>query len=129
MELETYRLRLRHWCDDDLAAFAALNCDPEVMQFFPEVLSKQESADMAARIRRHLDEKGWGLWALEVKGVNPFIGYVGLAVPRFDAFFTPCVEIGWRLARSFWGQGFATEAARSAISHGFGPLEIGRAHV
>jgi ribosomal-protein-alanine N-acetyltransferase len=124
MELETHRLKLRQWRDDDLAAFAALNRDPDVMQFFPNTLSRQESDDMAARIRHHIDVKGWGLWAVEVLGTIPFIGFVGLAIPRFDAPFTPCVEVGWRLARPAWGRGFATEAAQAAVSHALGPLGL-----
>lgn len=113
------RLWLRRWRDEDLAPFAALNADPEVMEYFPAALSRADSDAGAARIRAAMEELGFGLWAVEVKGGEPFIGFVGLSVPGFEAPFTPCVEIGWRLARSTWGRGYATEAARAALLAGF----------
>ena len=115
----TARLRLRGWRDEDLAEFAALNADPQVMEHLPSVLSRAESDALAARIRAELAERGFGLWALEVSGAAPFVGFTGLAVPRFRAHFTPCVEIGWRIAREHWGRGYATEAARAALAFGF----------
>lgn len=122
--LVTPRLVLRPWRDDDLAPFAALNADPEVMRHFPKTLERTESDALAARIKRGLDSRGYGLWAVEVPGRAPFIGFVGLSVPGFEAHFTPCVEIGWRLAREHWGLGYATEAARAARDHGFGTLGL-----
>jgi RimJ/RimL family protein N-acetyltransferase len=86
------------------------------MEFFSSVLARGESDALADRLARHIDEHGWGLWAVEIPGMAPFAGYVGLAVPRFDAYFTPCVEIGWRLAHEHWGQGYAIEGARAALS-------------
>ena len=118
--LRTARLVLREWRDDDLAPFAALNADPAVMEHFPASLTRAESDALAARIRAHLAERGFGLWAVELPGVAPFAGYVGLAVPTFEAHFTPCVEVGWRLAREHWGRGYATEGARAALAEGFG---------
>jgi RimJ/RimL family protein N-acetyltransferase len=119
-ELATARLKLRHWSPADLAPFAAMNADPEVMQFMPAPLSRQASDAFAARAQGHLDREGFGLWAVQVQEGPAFIGYVGLQVPSFTAPFTPCVEIGWRLARAAWGCGYATEAARACLEHGFG---------
>jgi ribosomal-protein-alanine N-acetyltransferase len=122
--LRTSRLLLRDWKDEDLPAFAALNADPQVMEYFPKVLDRAESDAMAGRIRGGLEQSGFGLWAVELRGGASFIGFVGLSVPSFEAHFTPCVEIGWRLARAHWGCGYATEAARAVLEFGFGPLEM-----
>jgi RimJ/RimL family protein N-acetyltransferase len=124
MQLSTERLLLRPWRSEDFAPFAALNADPRVMEFFPSVLRPAESDALADRIARHIDERGWGLWAVEISGIVPFAGYIGLAVPRFDAHFTPCVEIGWRLAHTQWGQGYAIEGARAALSFGIDTLKL-----
>jgi len=94
------------------------------MEYFPRVLSQQESDDFASRIDEHFDRHGFGLWAVEVPGVVDFAGFVGLSIPRFVAPFTPCVEIGWRLATERWGRGYATEAARAALAFGFGELGL-----
>lgn len=123
-ELRTERLLLRRWRDADLDSFAALNADPEAMRFFPAPLTREESDALAERWRSHLDAEGWGLWAVEVPGEADFVGCVGLARPGFEAHFTPAVEVGWRLARAHWGNGYATEAARAALSHGFGELGL-----
>jgi RimJ/RimL family protein N-acetyltransferase len=123
-ELRTPRLLLRDWCDDDLDPFAALNAHPEVMRHFPAPLSRSQSDALAARIRTELAERGFGLWALESPGEAPFLGFVGLATPGFEAPFTPCVEVGWRLAWRFWGRGYATEAARAVLEHAFGGLGL-----
>ena len=122
--LHTERLVLREWRAEDLAPFAALNDDPDVMEHFPSHLTREASDAMADRITTFLTEHGWGLWAVEVAETGTFIGFTGLSVPRFDASFTPCVEVGWRLARSAWGLGYATEAARASVAHGFGPLGL-----
>ena len=122
--LRTQRLLLRRWREDDRASFAALNADPEVMEHFPATMTRAESDAFADRIATHLDEVGWGLWAVEVVATGQFIGFTGLAVPRFEAHFTPAVEIGWRLARSAWGHGYATEAARGVLEFGFSDLEL-----
>ena len=122
--LQTARLRLRPWRDGDLEAFAALNADPEVMRHFPAPMARPESDRLAARIRAHMAERGFGSWAVEVPGVAGFIGFTGLSVPSFTTGFTPCVEVGWRLARAHWGQGYATEAARAAVDFGFGALGL-----
>ena len=123
-ELRTDRLYLRRWLPADLAPFAALNADPRVMEHFPAVLSGDESDSRAARNEAHFERHGFGLWAVEIPGVAPFAGFVGLAVPGFEAHFTPCVEIGWRLAVEHWGRGYATEAARAALAFGFESLGL-----
>lgn len=89
------------------------------MEFFPSPLDRSQSDALAARIALHFEAHGFGLWALEIRGGAPFAGFVGLSIPVFEAHFTPCVEIGWRLARESWGGGYATEAARLALEFGF----------
>jgi RimJ/RimL family protein N-acetyltransferase len=122
--LRTERLVLRPWCDADLAPFAALNADPLVRAHFPGCLTRAESDAGAARIRAAFEERGYGLWATEVVGGAPFIGYIGLWVPSFTAHFTPCVEVGWGLAHAAWGNGYATEGARAALRFGFERLRL-----
>jgi ribosomal-protein-alanine N-acetyltransferase len=123
--LTTGRLMLRSWRDDDLAPFAALNADPRVMEFFPAVLSRAESDGLAARIRQHMEAHGFGLWAVEVPGAAPFVGFVGLTTVPPALPFAPAVEVGWRLGREHWCRGYATEAARAAVEFGFGELGLG----
>ncbi len=120
----TPRLRLRTWRASDLEPFAAMNDDPAVMEHLPGTLTVEETRALMGRIEEHFTRHGFGLWAVEVPGVADFIGYIGLSVPAFEAAFTPCVEIGWRLARSHWGQGYATEAARAAPEYGLGTLGL-----
>jgi RimJ/RimL family protein N-acetyltransferase len=122
--LDTGRVLLRGWRASDREPFAALNADPRVMEFLPGTLSRAQSDALADRIEAHFAEHGFGLWAVEVPGRVAFAGYVGLSVPRFEARFTPCVEVGWRLAHPFWGGGYATEAARAALEFGFGALGL-----
>lgn len=122
--LETPRTRLRPFRPDDRPAFAALNADPEVMEHFPALLTAAESDALAARIEERTSALGFGLWALEIPGVTPFCGFVGLSIPTFDAPFMPCVEIGWRLARSAWGHGWAHEAAARVLAFGHEQLAL-----
>lgn len=122
--IQTQRLRLRSWVPADADAFAALNADPVVMEHFPACLSRAESDAMMARIRQQIANQGWGLWAIELPGVCSFIGYCGLQTVLFDAPFTPAVEIGWRFAQAYWGQGYAFEAAQAALSFGFEGLNL-----
>ena len=122
--LRTTRLVLRQWRSSDVEAFACLNADPRVMAFFQRPLDADESHAMADRMQRGIAEKGYGNWAVEVPGVAEFIGFVGLSVPRFEAHFTPCVEIGWRLAFDHWGRGYATEAALSVRGHAIDRLRL-----
>ena len=101
-----------------------MNGDPRVMEFFPKRLDRTESDASAAAIRANGSLRGFGLWAVEILGVAPFIGFVGLSVPRFEAHFTPCVEIGWRLAFEHWHRGYATEAAQAAARFAFEGLQL-----
>lgn len=117
--LTTESLVLREWRDSDLEPFAALNADPRVMEFLPKTLDRAESDALAGRIREGFAKHGFGLWAVEVPGVAPFIGFIGLSVPGFEAHFTPCVEVGYRLAFDHWGLGYATEGAMAALEFGF----------
>jgi RimJ/RimL family protein N-acetyltransferase len=126
VEFDTARLRLRQWCTADREPFAALNADPKVMEFFPALLTRAESDALADRCQAYIDERGWSFWAIETKTTSEFVGFAGLHTPA-DLPFTPCVEVGWRLAAKHWGKGFATEAARGALRVGFerlGLLEI-----
>ncbi|MFA5775596.1 MAG: GNAT family N-acetyltransferase [Ilumatobacteraceae bacterium] len=124
IEFETERLRLRQWRTADRQPFAALNADPEVMEYFPKVLDRTESDTLADRIESHISKNGWGLWAAELRTAQEFIGYVGLSSPRPELPFPPGVEIGWRLSKRYWGHGFATEAAQIALRVGFESLEL-----
>jgi ribosomal-protein-alanine N-acetyltransferase len=117
--IETDRLILRPWRKSDLPLFAAQNADPFVMRFLNGVLTAAESDAYVARAEEHLAQTGFGKWAVEAPGVAPFIGSVGLSHIRFEASFTPAVEVAWRLHRQYWGHGYATEAARAAIEDGF----------
>lgn len=123
--LRTERLVLRRWTTADREPFAALNADPVVMEHFPATLSTLQSDALADRIEHDFDRFGYGLWAVEVPGLTPFAGYVGLADATFDAPFTPAIEIGWRLARAAWGRGIATEAARAVLQLAFTDLRLG----
>lgn len=124
MEGRTPRLLLRRWRPSDRDALARLNADPEVMEHFPSTLDRAASDATADRIAAHFETNGFGLWAVEVQGGEPFIGFAGLMVPRFQAHFTPAVEIGWRFARAAWGHGYASEAAREALRIGFTELGL-----
>src|SRR5688572_24735827 len=108
---------LRQWKDSDLDPFAAMNADPEVMHFFPSPLTREASNMSMTRLRARIEEHGWGLWAVEVDGV--FAGFTGLSEPKFTAHFTPCVEIGWRLRKQFWGRGLGFAAAKQAMAYAF----------
>lgn len=121
-DLETERLRLRRWRAEDREPFARMNDDAAVMEFFPARLTRVESDALADRIEAHFEEHGFAPWAAELRTEATFIGYIGLAVPRFAAHFTPCVEVGWRLARPQWGKGLATEGARAVVRHAFAEL-------
>jgi RimJ/RimL family protein N-acetyltransferase len=94
------------------------------MEYFPTVLSPQDSDAIATRIEAHFEQHGFGLWAVEVPGLAPFAGFIGLCIPRFEAHFTPCIEVGWRLAAEYWGRGYATEGARAVLGFGFEALRL-----
>jgi RimJ/RimL family protein N-acetyltransferase len=122
--IRTPRLWLHAWRAEDRAPFRALNADPVVMEHFPGVLTPAESDALVDRIEAHFAEHGFGPWAVELPSASSFIGFVGLSVPSFHAHFTPCVEVGWRLARAYWGNGYATEGARAALRFGFDELGL-----
>src|SRR5665213_2036825 len=121
--IATERLLLRPWRDSDRAPFAALNADPQVMEWFPAQLEAEESDRMAAVIDARMRELGWGLWALEVPGVADFIGFVGLN-PALETLGYESVEIGWRLAAEHWGSGYAPEAALACLAYAFDELGL-----
>jgi RimJ/RimL family protein N-acetyltransferase len=118
-ELRTERLLLRRWRASDREPWAALNADPETMHMLPAPLTRDEADAMIDLMEAKFGEQGYGLWAVEVPGVADCIGFVGLNPTSFDAFFTPAVEVGWRLAKEHWGHGYATEGARAAVAFGF----------
>jgi RimJ/RimL family protein N-acetyltransferase/pimeloyl-ACP methyl ester carboxylesterase len=122
--IQTRRLILRPWREEDLPAYATLNADPRVMEYFPSTLSKEESDRQARSIIKHIQENGWGFWVVEAPGVADFIGFIGLEKVDFSAPFTPAVEIGWRLAFDYWGHGYAAEGARAALQYGFEKLQL-----
>ncbi|MGC4096398.1 MAG: GNAT family N-acetyltransferase [Nitrospira sp.] len=123
-ELITDRLRLRRWLPADLVPFAALNADARVTAYLPRPLSQEESNALVARIETHFDEHGFGLWAVEIRNTQTFMGFIGLLVPQFKSHFTPCVEIGWRLGAEHWGYGYATEGSRAVLAFGFKVLGL-----
>jgi ribosomal-protein-alanine N-acetyltransferase len=138
-DLRTQRLLLRQWREEDRAPFADLNADPVVVEHFPAPLDRAASDALLDRARAHLEEHGWGLWAVEVvepgpgAGTGPggdagprtgFAGFTGLDPVSFRAPFTPAVEVGWRLARWAWGHGYATEAATAALRTAFDDLGL-----
>lgn len=124
IQINTERLLLRQWKDSDRESFAALNADPEVMRYFPGAQSRETSDRAIDMWRSDIAERGWGNWVVEEKGIGAFVGFVGLSAPRHALPFTPCVEIGWRLAREHWKKGYATEAARAALRIGFEQLGL-----
>jgi RimJ/RimL family protein N-acetyltransferase len=123
VELITPRLRLRPWQEADREPFARLNADPTVMRHFPALMTREQSDAMVDRIREHFASYGYGFWAVSLSSGSPCMGMVGLRHVQFDAPFTPCLEVGWRLAAEHWGQGFATEAAQAALDFAFETLQ------
>lgn len=116
---ETERLGFRHWSEEDLVPFAAMNASKEVMEFFPSTLTEDESKAMMTRLQDEIVAKGYGLWAVDIKSSKLFAGFIGLHEATFESEFTPCVEIGWRLVQETWGKGLATEGARACLDFGF----------
>jgi RimJ/RimL family protein N-acetyltransferase len=122
--IDTERLLLRPWRDSDREPWAAMNADPRVREFFPGLLDREQSDASQDRLNTHIAEHGFGFWALEERASGAFIGFTGLLHTTFPAPFTPCVEVGWRLAHQAWGKGYATEAALASLDHGFGRLGL-----
>jgi RimJ/RimL family protein N-acetyltransferase len=122
--LTTERLILREWNEADREPFARINADPRVMEYLGETMSREQSDEVADRIEAHFRAHGFGLCAAELAESGEFIGFIGLAVPAFEAAFTPCVEIGWRLAAEYWNAGLATEGAREIVRYAFEELGL-----
>jgi len=122
--IETPRIGLRNWKNSDTPPFIEMNMDSQVMEFFPSALSKEETMAMIEKIKKFIADNNFGLWAVEIKHTKEFIGFVGLSMPRFQSDFTPCVEIGWRLAHKHWGYGYASEAAAACLDYGFNHLKL-----
>lgn len=118
----TKRLGLRRWTEADFAPFCAMNQNPAVMAFYPKPLSSEETTLLLAQIETHFREYGYGPYAVDVLETRTFIGYTGFMHPTFDCWFTPCVEIGWRLDTSVWNRGYATEGAQACLDYGFAQL-------
>jgi len=113
---------LRQWRDSDFEPYFEMNTDAEVMRYFPAVMTEKEASDSFVRMRNRIEERGWGLWAIDVDGA--FAGITGLQIPRFAAPFMPCTEILWRLRREYWGRGLARAAAAQALEYGFSILGL-----
>lgn len=124
IQLETSRLILRQWKTSDFKSFANLTADHDVMRYFPSVLSQRESDELANKFQTLIAENGWGFWAVELKNTHDFIGFVGLQNLPTQFGFSPCVEIGWRLAKQYWHQGYATEAAQACLKFAFEQLAL-----
>ncbi len=122
--IETKHLILRQWKLDDVLPYAAMNADLKVMEHFPSTLSVEESTILLKKMQTSIEEKGFGLFALELKENGDFIGFTGLSVPSFESEFTPCVEIGWRIASPFWRKGYAFEASSACLTWGFSNLGL-----
>lgn len=120
----TSRLKLREWKEKDIEPFITINADKDVMQYFPKTQTADETLAMMGRIKKHFKEKGFGLFAVELKSTKEFIGFTGFSTPTFESFFTPCIEIGWRYAKHSWYKGYATEAANACIKYGFETLQL-----
>ena len=124
IQLETPHLILRQWQDSDLAPFYQLNSNSQVMQYFPKLLDKAESDQLAFRIQSLIQQNEWGFWALELKSSQKFIGFTGLHYQPTLFDFSPCTEIGWRLDPQYWGKGYATEAALRCLEFAFNQLNL-----
>ncbi|CEG60563.1 GNAT family N-acetyltransferase [Legionella micdadei] len=122
--ISSHRIRLRTWQPGDKSAFVLMNADKRVMEYFANTLTESETEALIARITSHFERHQFGLWAAELKETGDFIGFIGLSIPTFSSHFTPCVEIGWRLAHAYWGKGLATEGARAVLEYGFNQLNL-----
>jgi RimJ/RimL family protein N-acetyltransferase len=122
--LETDRLILRHWRENDLTPMIAINQDPKVCDYFPEIGNRDTTIALIDRIIKHDEEHGFSLYAVEIKATHAMIGFLGLMTPSFEAHFTPAIEIGWRLSSQHWNQGFATEGAKAVLEHTFTDLNL-----
>ena len=117
--IESNRLYFRQWKEEDKEFFFKLNSDPEVMKYFPQALSKNESDAFVEKVKFQINKRGWWFFAVEIKNTSEFIGFIGLSNTAFEAPFTPCTEIGWRFHRNFWKKGYATEGAKTVLDFAF----------
>jgi len=124
IETVTSRLRLRQWKDSDFPIFSKMNASSKVMKYYPNVLNEAESNDMALKFKALIEQRGWGFWAIERLEDSKFIGFIGLHEPTYDLPVTPCVEIGWRLDKEYWGKGYATEGGRACLKIAFNNLNL-----
>lgn len=124
IELSTDQLILRQWKESDFLPFSKMNADPVVMEYYPSTLSEEESNAIANKLMGLISERSWGFWAVETQNEKKFIGFVGLHKPTYDLPVTPCVEVGWRLGKEYWGKGYATEAAKQSLKFGFEELGL-----
>ena len=118
------RLNLRHWVESDITSLIQMNKDEDVMRYFPSIMSDDESISFYDRINKHFSDYGYGLFVVEERVSNKFLGYTGFMMALFESAFTPCVEIGWRFNKENWGNGFATEAAKACLEYGFYKLNF-----
>ncbi len=121
---ESSRLGFRMWKESDREVFAKMNANKEVMRYFPKTLNSKEIDDFLNRVQEHFNEYGYGLWAVEIKDTKEFIGFIGFLNATFEAEFTPCTEIGWRLNNKYWNNGYATEGAKACLEYGFNNLNL-----
>jgi len=121
---KTDRLLLRQWTEDDFLPFAQMCSDKDVMEYFPKLQTQEESYKMGKKIVSLINERGWGFWAVEIPNEKKFIGFTGLHTPTEKMPFSPCVEIGWRLSKTCWGKGYATEAAKKVLNFAFTNLNL-----
>jgi len=124
VELRTDRLILRQWKKEDFPLFAKINADPVVMEYYPNILREDESNAMANKLEALISERSWGFWAVETIKEHKFVGFVGLHKPTYELPVTPCVEVGWRLGREYWRNGYATEAAEASLNFAFEELGL-----
>jgi ribosomal-protein-alanine N-acetyltransferase len=121
---ESEHLGFRHWVESDTEPYVAMCSDPVVMEYYPETHSRERSEAFLKRVKAYFVEHGFGLYAVDLKSENEFIGFIGLSKVTFESFFSPCIEIGWRLRKEFWGNGYATEGAKACIEYAFSELNI-----
>lgn len=125
---ESDRLGFRRWLDRDTEPYVDMCSDRVVMEYFPETHSRERSLAFIQKVGEYFDEHGFGLWAVEEKQSLQFAGFIGFSKVVFESFFTPCIEIGWRLRKEFWGQGYATEGAKACLAYGFSALGFDAIH-
>lgn len=118
------RLGFRNWKGDDVLKMAAINSDPDVMKFFPALQDEAQTQSFIKRMQKQYEDKGFTYFAAELLSNKEFIGFIGLSVPTFEAEFTPCVDMGWRLNKKYWNNGYATEGAKRCLEYAFNVLEL-----